>query len=54
MLFEQIIEFESMWPVVAHVFLQLVYFHDKAKISETNLRVDCYLLQKYCWRQCTQ
>ena len=29
------------------------YFYDKTKISEENLRVDYYLLLKYCSRQCT-
>ena len=28
-------------------------FRDKTKISMENLRVDCYLLLKYCRRQCT-
>ena len=29
------------------------YFYEKTKISEENLRVDYYLLLKYCPRQCT-
>ena len=29
------------------------YFHEKTKISEENLRVDYYLLLKYCRRQCS-
>ena len=29
------------------------YFHDKTTISMKNLRVDYYLLLKYCRRQCT-
>ena len=28
-------------------------FHDKTKISKENNRLDCYLLLKYCGRQCT-
>ena len=28
------------------------YFHEKTKISTENLRVDYYLLTKYCRRQC--
>ena len=28
-------------------------FYDKTKISKENLRVDYYLLLKYCSRQCT-
>ena len=29
------------------------YFHDKTKMSKENLRVNYYLLLKYCRRQCT-
>ena len=29
------------------------YFYDKTKVSKENLRLDCYLLLKYCTRQCT-
>ena len=29
------------------------YFYEKTKISKENLRVDYYLLLKYCSRQCT-
>ena len=28
-------------------------FYDKTMISKKNFRVDCYLLLKYCGRQCT-
>ena len=28
------------------------YFYDKTKISKENIRVDYYLLLKYCSRQC--
>ena len=28
-------------------------FHDKTIISKDNFQVDCYLLLKYCRRQCT-
>ena len=28
-------------------------FHDKPIISKENIRLDCYLLLKYCTRQCT-
>ena len=27
-------------------------FHDKTIISKENIRLDCYLLLKYCRRQC--
>ena len=29
------------------------YCHDKTKISKENLRVDYYLLLRFCKRQCT-
>ena len=54
MLIEQIIGFEfrgpgppgrTRTPIIA-------YFHDKTEISTENLRVDYYLLIKYCRRQC--
>ena len=48
MLIEQIIEFElSFFRDIT------IYFHDKAKISLENLRVDYYLVLKYCRRQCS-
>ena len=28
-------------------------FHDKTIIFKKNIRLDCYLLLKYCMRQCT-
>ena len=28
-------------------------FHDKTIFSKKNIRLDCYLLLKYCKRQCT-
>ena len=28
-------------------------FHDKTIISKESIRLDCYLLLKYCRRQCT-
>ena len=55
MLFEQIIEFELRGPGPPGrilVRLQLVIFKKK-KTSMENLRVDYYLLLKYCIRQCT-
>ena len=55
MLIEQIIEFELRVPKPpGRTFTPITgYFHDKTKISQKNLRVDCYLLLKYCRRQCT-
>ena len=29
------------------------WFYDKTIISKENIRLDCYLLLKYCRRQCT-
>ena len=51
MLIEQIIEFElrGLGPVVVHVLPQLVIFMTTPKF----LRVDYYLLLKYCMKQCT-
>ena len=50
MLIEQINEFGFMdlSPLVVFVLLQLVIFEKKQKIPEENLRVDHYLLLKYC------
>ena len=54
MLVEQIIKFElrgsgppgrTCTPITGKL-------HDKTKISKENLRVDYYLLLKYCRRQC--
>ena len=54
MLIEQIIKFElrgdgppdrTCTPITG-------YFHDKTKICYENLRVDYYLLLKYCSRPC--
>ena len=52
MLIEQIIEFElkRLGTLVVLVLLQLVSF--MKKISKENLRVEYYLLLKYCTRQC--
>ena len=55
MLIEQIIKFElrGPGPVAVHVLLQLIIFMTKQKSFQKNLRVDHYLLLKYCRRQCT-
>ena len=55
MLIEQIIKFElrKHGPPSRTYTFTIVYFHDKTKISKENLRVDHYLLLKYCRRQCT-
>ena len=54
MLNEQIIEFPLRGPgplgrTCSPITGQL---HDKTKIAKENLRVDYYLLLKYCRRQC--
>ena len=55
MLIEQIIDFELRGPGPPGRTCTPTagYFHDKAKISEENFRVDYYLLVEYCRRQCT-
>ena len=36
-----------------HIYTSIAgCFHDKAIISKENIRLDCYLLLKYCRRQC--
>ena len=54
MLVEQIIEFQLRRPgSPCRTCTRITgYFHDKTKISKENLRVDFYLLLKYCRRQC--
>ena len=53
MLIKQIIEIELRGPEPLGRTCNLVigYLHDKTKISKENLRVDYYLLLKYCRRQ---
>ena len=55
MLIEQIIEFALRRPgPPGRAFIPTTrYFHDKTKIARENLRVNYYLLQKYCCRQYT-
>ena len=54
MLIEQITAFELRGPgplyLLVHVLVQLVIFMKKTKIFKENLRVDYYLLLKYCMR----
>ena len=54
MLIEQIIkiEWKGSGPPCRTCTPITAYVHDKTKISKENLRVDYYLLLKYCWRQC--
>ena len=55
MLIEEIIEFElrMFGPPGRTCISTTGFFHDKTKILRANPRVDCYLLLKYCRRQCT-
>ena len=54
MLIKQIIEFECRGPgPPGRTFTPTTAcFHDKTKISTENLRVDYYLMIRYCRRQC--
>ena len=55
MLIEQIIEFQLRGPrPPGHTFTPITGYFYKTKISKANHRVDCYLLLKYCRRQCTE
>ena len=55
MIIEQTIklEFRGLVPLGRVCTPATGYFYDKTKISTENLRVDYYLLLKYCSRQCT-
>ena len=55
MLIKQFIEFESRktWIRGRMCASTTGYFHDKTKISMADLRVNYFLLSKYCRRQCT-
>ena len=55
MLVEQIIEFQFWGPGPTGRTCTPIadYFHDKTKISKESLRVDYYVLLKYCRRLCT-
>ena len=54
MFIEQLIEFEwgGAAPPARTCTPITAYFHDKTKIFKRNLRLDYYLLLKYCTRQC--
>ena len=55
MFIEQTIKFEfrELVPLGRICAPATDYFYDTTKISKKNLRVDYYLLLKYCTRQCT-
>ena len=52
MLIEQIFELRGLGPP-ARVCIPITgCFHDKTIISKQNIQLDCYLLLKYCRKQC--
>ena len=53
MLIEQIFELRRPGPPGRICTFITDCFHDKTIISKENIRLDCYLLLKYCRRQCT-
>ena len=53
MLIEQIFESRGPGPPGHTCTPTTSCFHDKTIISWENIRRDCYLLLKYCRRQCT-
>ena len=53
MLIEQIFELSGPGPPGRLRTPIIGCFHDKTIISKENFLVDCYLLLKYCRRQCT-
>ena len=53
MLIEQIFELRGLGPPGRICTPITGCFHDKTMISTENIRVNCYLVLKYCRRQCT-
>ena len=53
MLIEQIFELRKPGPLGRICTPVNGCFHDKTKISKEYVRLDCYLLLKYCRRHCT-
>ena len=53
MLIEQIFELRGPGPLGRMCTSTTGCFHDKTVISKENIRLDWYLLLKYCRRQCT-
>ena len=53
MFIEQVIELKGFGPSGRICIPITGSFHDKTIISKENIRLDCYLLLKYCRRQCT-
>ena len=53
MLIKQIFELRGPGPLGLVCTPITGCFYDKTIISKENIRLDCYLLLKYCRRQCT-
>ena len=53
MLIEQIFELRGPGPPRRIGIPITGCFHDKTVIFKENVRLDCYLVLKYCRRQCT-
>ena len=53
MLIEQIFELIGPGPTGRICTPKTGCFHGKTIISKESIRLDCYLLLKYCRRQCT-
>ena len=53
MLIEQIVELRRPGPSGCTCTPIIGCFHDKTVIFKENIRLNCYLLLKYCRRQCT-
>ena len=50
---EQIFELKGPWPPGRTCTPLTGCLHDKTIFSKKNIQLDCYLLLKYCRRQCT-
>ena len=53
MLIEKIFELRELGPPGCICTPIIGCFHDKTIIFKKNIRLDCYLLLKYCTSQCT-
>ena len=53
LLIKQIFEWRGPWPPGCTCTSITACFYDKTIISKENIRLDCYLVLKYCRRQCS-
>ena len=54
MFIEQIFKFRGPGPPGRICSTPITgWFHHKTTILKESIRLDCYLLLKYCWGQCT-